>query len=105
MTAVTIIESSWYVKHKRLASCYNQRMKHEANKITPIDRLNYSGNLDPVVNRLCDAYGVGDPVDFYVIDVGYEDCNVIVETKNEKYVGKIFSKGRTPQDITRYSTI
>src|SRR3989344_7365476 len=77
----------------------------EMDKRTPIDRLNYEGNLDPVVGRLCTAYRVGELTDFSVIDVGYEDCNVVIATQKDKYVAKIFSKGRTPQDITRYSTI
>lgn len=77
----------------------------EMDKRTPIDRLNYEGNLDSVVNRLCSAYQVGDPTDFSVIEVGYEDCNVIITTPKDKYVAKIFSKGRTTQDITRYSTV
>jgi Ser/Thr protein kinase RdoA (MazF antagonist) len=77
----------------------------EMDKRTPIDRLNYEGNLDPVVGRLCAAYRVGKPTDFSVIDVGYEDCNVVITTPKDKYVAKIFSKGRGPQDITRYSTI
>src|SRR3989304_10549882 len=77
----------------------------EMDKRTPIDRLNYKGNLDLVVGRLCTAYRVGKPTDFSVIDIGYEDCNVVITTPKDKYVAKIFSKGRYPQDITRYSTI
>lgn len=77
----------------------------EMDKRTPTDRLNFEDRLDPAVNRLCVAYGVGNPVDFSVIGVGYEDCNVIITTSNDKYVAKIFSKGRSPQDIARYSTI
>lgn len=75
------------------------------DKRTPADRLNYNGSLKPVVNRLCKAYEVGEPKDFSVFDVGYEDCNVLVVTPDRKYVAKIFSKGRSPEDITRYSTI
>jgi len=77
----------------------------EMDKRTPVDRLNYQGSLEPVVNRLCKAYQVGEPTDFSVFDVGYEDCNVLVVTADSKYVAKIFSKGRSKDDITRYSTI
>lgn len=77
----------------------------EIDKKTPVDRLNYSGSLDPIVKRLSDAYQIGEPTDFSVIEVGYEDCNVIVTTPKDKYVAKIFSKVRTPQDIIRCSTI
>ena len=74
-------------------------------KQTPIDRLNYSGDLSPVVDRLCEAYGVGKPIGFSLIEVGYEDCNVVVDTPDKKYLAKIFSKVRSPEDISRYGTI
>ena len=75
------------------------------DKQTPVDRLNYSGRLEPVVDRLCGAYKIGKPTKFSIIEVGYEDCNVIVETASGKYVAKIFSKVRSQEDIVRYSTI
>ncbi len=80
-------------------------MAQEIDKKTPVDRLNYSGSLEPVVGRLSTAYDIGDTQNFSVIGVGYEDCNVIVKTDKGKYVAKIFQKGRTPEDITRYITI
>lgn len=67
----------------------------EMDKKTPADRLNYAGNLEPVVQRLGEAYQIGVPTNF----------SVIVTTPKDKFVAKIFSRGRTPQDITRYSTI
>lgn len=75
------------------------------DKKTPVDRLNYSGDLQPVITRLCRAYKVGEPTDFSVFDVGYEDCNIFVATTDSKYVAKIFSKGRSNEDIQRYSAI
>lgn len=77
----------------------------ETNRQTPVNRLNYTGKLDPVVDRLCLAYKVGKAIDFSVIETGYEDCNVMVTTSQSKYVAKIFSKVRNPQDIIRYCTI
>ena len=61
-------------------------------KQTPLDRLNYSGELGLVINRLAGAYKIGSPTNFSVIGIGYEDCNVVIETPNGKYVAKIFSK-------------
>lgn len=80
-------------------------METEINKKTPIDRLDYSGELGPIVDRICAAYSIGRPTNFSVIETGYEDCNVIVETLRDKFVAKIFSKGRSREDITRYTTI
>ncbi len=80
-------------------------MTKEVDNKTPMDRLNYSGSLEPVVDRLGKAYGIGRATEFSVIGVGYEDCNVIVSTDNGKFLAKIFSKVRTEPDIARYATI
>lgn len=74
-------------------------------KRAPLDRLDYSGSLDPVVDRLCAAYGIGQPANFSFIETGYEDCNVVIQTSRGKYVAKIFSKTRSQNDIARYATI
>lgn len=71
----------------------------------PTDRLAYSGDLEPVIDRLCAAYGVGTPAGSSVIEVGYEDCNVIIETDKSKYVAKMFAKTRTSEEVNRYTTI
>lgn len=71
---------------------------------TPADRLNYTGDLTPVVERVCEAYGVGQLTASSIVEVGYEDCNVIIETGQAKFVAKMFAKTRTPDDITRYAT-
>jgi Ser/Thr protein kinase RdoA (MazF antagonist) len=70
----------------------------------PTDRLNYTGNLEPIVARLCEAYGVGIPSGVDVVEVGYEDCNVILETDQAKFLAKMFAKTRTPEEISRYTT-
>jgi Ser/Thr protein kinase RdoA (MazF antagonist) len=80
-------------------------MKTEMDKQAFADRLNYSGDLNSVVRRLSDAYLIGRPTGSSIIEVGYEDCNVLIETAKGKYVAKIFAKRRSPEDITRYSTI
>jgi len=72
---------------------------------TPTDRLNYTGDLGLVVDHLCEIYKVGNLINFSVIGIGYEDCNVFIETSEGKYVAKIFSKERNQEAITRYSTI
>src|SRR3989338_2784209 len=74
-------------------------------KQTPLDRLNYSGDLEVVVGRLAAAYDIGRPTNFSVIGVGYEDCNVAIETHDDKYVAKIFSKDRDQKAVDRYRAI
>jgi Ser/Thr protein kinase RdoA (MazF antagonist) len=70
-----------------------------------LDRINYSGDIGQVIKRLSNAYDIGDVIDFSIIEIGFEDCNIIVKTKKEKYVVKIFSKERTKGDVLRYSKI
>lgn len=71
---------------------------------TPTDRLNYTGDLTPVIERICEAYGLGQLSASSIVEIGYEDCNVIIETDQAKFVAKMFAKTRTPEDITRYAT-
>jgi Ser/Thr protein kinase RdoA (MazF antagonist) len=72
---------------------------------TPLDRLDYRGDLGPVVERLAEAYGIGTPAEYSVIERGYEDCNVIVRTSRGKYVAKMFAKYRSKAVIDRYRVI
>lgn len=77
----------------------------ETDKQAPLDRLDYSDDLDPIINRIGVSYGIGEIIDFSAIEVGFEDCNVKIETTDDKYVAKIFSKERSQKDIMRYSAI
>src|SRR5260370_8748454 len=37
--------------------------------------------------------------------IGFEDCNVVIQTSNNKYLAKIFAKNRNQEAIDRYITI
>lgn len=67
-----------------------------------IDRLNYSGDLAPLVERVCSAYDIGALKSFSVIETGYEDCNVLIGASGGKVVAKMFAKFRSREDILRY---
>jgi Ser/Thr protein kinase RdoA (MazF antagonist) len=71
----------------------------------PTDRLEYDGDFSDVVNDLADLYEIGKVTAFDAIEIGYEDCNVAIETDSGKYVAKIFAKTRSEQDVERYSAI
>ena len=76
-----------------------------SEKSPVLERLNYAGDIVPVLERAAEAFGAGSLRDFSIIGVGYEDCNVIVETDQRRYVAKIFQKGRSAEDINRYVLI
>lgn len=71
----------------------------------PTDRLAYTGDLEPLIGRIAEVYGAGTPTSHNVIEVGYEDCNVIIETAQARYLAKMFAKNREPEEITRYTDI
>lgn len=75
------------------------------NDSKPTDRLDYDGNLTSLVEEASSAFGIGNVKNFHVIEVGYEDCNVVIEADTGKYVAKMFAKTRTTEDIERYATI
>lgn len=68
-------------------------------------RLNYSGKLDTLIENLCRAYGLGASTSFSVVEVGYEDYNVAIQTAQGKFFAKMFNKTRSAEDIERYVTI
>lgn len=69
----------------------------------PTDRLIYTGNLKPLLMRIVEAYDIGTLVGYSVIEVGYEDCNVIITTDQGCFLAKMFAKTRKPEEITRYT--
>lgn len=69
---------------------------------TPVDRLNYSGDLRPIIERLAQSFSIGTVQDFSVFKIGFEDCNVKIITDQGRYVAKIFSKKRSVEDVQRY---
>lgn len=71
---------------------------------SPADRLNYVGDLSPVISGVCEAYEIGQATGFNMVEIGYEDCNVAIETEQGKYLAKMFAKTRTPEEIARYVT-
>jgi Ser/Thr protein kinase RdoA (MazF antagonist) len=73
--------------------------------LAPAGRLDYSGDLAPVIEDICTAYDIGSPNDFSVISVGYEDCNVIIDTGQGRFMAKMFAKTRKPEEIERYANI
>lgn len=69
----------------------------------PIGRIDYEGDLAPVIDGICKAYDIGQPSNFSVIGVGYEDCNVIIDTPQNRFMAKMFAKTRKPEEIEHYA--
>lgn len=68
----------------------------------PTDRLNYEGELGPIACNICEVYDIGTLSSFTIVNIGFEDCNIIIETSQGNYLAKMFASWRTPEDIERY---
>ncbi|MDP3727616.1 MAG: phosphotransferase [bacterium] len=65
-------------------------------------RINFSGNIQLLLEKVASDYGLGGYKGYRVIPVGYEDYNLITTTRKGKYFVKIFAAYRTRTDCERY---
>ena len=75
------------------------------DSLIPLTRLEYQGDLAPLILEICQAYQIGSPLRHSVIEFGFEDCNVVIETAKGKFVAKIFAKSRTAEHIARWASM
>lgn len=66
------------------------------------ERIDVNTSLSEIAREICTKCNIEDYVSSQIVEVGYEDFNFIIETKNQKYFVKIFHKGRTNQDCSNY---
>lgn len=64
------------------------------------ERINVNSSLNEIAQMICSKCGIDDYISSQIVEVGYEDFNFIIETKNKKYFVKIFHKGRTSQNCS-----
>jgi len=65
-------------------------------------RINYGGDLRPILSKVCEDYGIGKYKVHNVVLVGYEDFNLILTTNKGKFFVKVFAAFRKPKDCQRY---
>lgn len=70
----------------------NRNMRYY-NRIDEIEDINILSNL------VCKEYKLGDLIDTYVIETGYEDFNAIITTSKGKFLMKIFRNSRTDEEV------
>lgn len=69
-------------------------------------RVNFNeDDLENILENICKDYNFKDIKEYKVIETGYEDFNVYLETTNNKYVVKFFSNERTTDNINHYIKI
>ena len=62
-------------------------------------------DLETILEQIVFDYGFASIKNYQVIETGYEDFNVYLETLNNKYVIKFFSNERTIENINHYIKI
>lgn len=69
-------------------------------------RVNFNEvDLKDILNQIISNYNFKTMESYSVIETGYEDFNVFVETLNNKYVIKFFSNDRTIDNVNHYTKI
>ena len=69
------------------------------------NRIQYKGELKPLLENVCGDYNLGSYSTHKVITVGYEDLNIILTTDKERYFVKVFADFRNAEDCKRYVEI
>lgn len=70
-----------------------------------LNRINLESDLKTLLERVVLDYSLETLEDFSIIEIGFEDCNILFETPRGKFLAKIFSKTRADDTIERYANI
>lgn len=69
------------------------------------ERIGFTGDSEELIFDISEAFDLGKIKSASVLEVGYEDCNVALETNKGKFVIKAFAKSRNLEQIQRYEMI
>jgi Ser/Thr protein kinase RdoA (MazF antagonist) len=70
-----------------------------------VARAGFTGDGGQLINDIANVYSLGPILNAKVLEIGYEDCNILLETNKRKFNAKIFAKFRSPAQIERYVSI
>jgi Ser/Thr protein kinase RdoA (MazF antagonist) len=68
-------------------------------------RINYQGDLKPILQQVCNDFNLGVYQSFQIIPIGYEDFNLKLTTNKGCFFVKIFAASRNAEDCQRYVKI
>lgn len=69
-------------------------------------RVNFcEKDLLSICSKICKDYKLGSLISYNVIETGYEDFNVKIETNTNKYVVKFFANNRTEENVNHYINV
>jgi Ser/Thr protein kinase RdoA (MazF antagonist) len=70
-----------------------------------LSRIEYSGDLKPIVEEVCAKFDLGKLQQYEVLRIGYEDLNVKTVTEKGVYLIKMFGTFRDQANCERYVSI
>ena len=65
-------------------------------------RIDVNASLNEIAREICSKCNIDNYLSSKIVEIGYEDFNFIIQSKNQKYFVKIFHKERTSQDCNNY---
>lgn len=66
------------------------------------DRIKFSGDIKQLLSKVCLDYQLGNLTGFKIVEMGYEDFNIIVSAASGKYFIKIFADYRSDKESQEY---
>lgn len=63
------------------------------------NRIDYIEDINILSSLVAKEYKLGDVIDTYVIEIGYEDFNAIISTSTGKYLMKVFRNSRSDEEV------
>ena len=69
------------------------------------ERINTASDIKNISQLVCKSYNIGDYVKHKIVEIGYEDFNVILDTSKGRYFMKILNNARTDDECYRLANI
>lgn len=67
-----------------------------------LKRINYNQDILSLLQQVCKDYKIGEMMLYEIVEVGYEDLNIVVHTDIKRYFVKIFANFRDGENCKRY---
>ena len=88
-----------------MGRCLKLRNNMNKNNKIFLQRIDYKGDPSDFISVVCNDYNIGSCVSYEIIEMGYEDLNIIIKTNKRKYFAKFFALFRDEDECKRYVNI
>ena len=70
-----------------------------------LKRIKYKGDFLDFISIVCNDYNIGSCISCNIVEMGYEDLNIVIQTNQGKYFAKFFASFRDKAECERYVNI